>query len=417
MQEIANTIFQVFAERAKVFEGKSAVAEAQKAAGEQAVLYQQLFQLARDIRYLDEAGASQPFDNKHLFDAMAAWCAGVLQRQGPGIFDGPDAAKIVRSPLPMFDQDRIDTLKQVSREPMPEAKARFIRNLVVVAPLVERRPNVPQPNFDETAPRARMDLMLALSDYAAAKNVAEFQPTIAGRVNEKVAVQQALLDRLESSRKKLAEKLVADKNTHGEMLDELDEKIIGEQDRMKELQGQLTSFEKSIRQELQLDRARETWSKRYSEARRSFKNTVWLLIAMVAIPFIAAFGLGPAVVRFVNNFDIVVLLGAGGTGAVFAHFLTRLVIISVPVFAYLWALRVVIRYFTRSMMLKDDARMRETMLDTYFTLTEAGRADADSRPIILNALFRPAPGHGTEGTEPPEVAAYLESLARMTRPA
>ncbi|WP_181181392.1 hypothetical protein, partial [Mesorhizobium sp. B1-1-5] len=76
---------------------------------------------------------------------------------------------------------------------------------------------------------------------------------------------------------------------------------------------------------------------------------------------------------------------------------------------YLWVLKAVMRFFMRSMLLMDDARQRETMLDTYILLTEKGKADERDRPLILWALFRQTPGHGPDGIEPPDFTEVINA--------
>ncbi len=78
----------------------------------------------------------------------------------------------------------------------------------------------------------------------------------------------------------------------------------------------------------------------------------------------------------------------------------RLVIVTVPIFLYIWAIRLVVRFNSRSLMLLDDARLRLTMLDTFFHLIEKEGAVKEDRALVLNALFRPAPGHG-DNVDPP----------------
>lgn len=350
---------------------------------------------------------------------MANWTASAIQRRAPGVYDN-SSGKFILSPLPLLEKEKLDDLKVLVQAPMPPNKALALSRYLCVAPLLERSTDVLPVNLEEVTAKARLDLTTAIADYLSAKALASFEASIDSSVEDQLAKQQLTADsldkRLENTFQSFRDGFAQLEAERVNLTDKVTEMVTTLALSEDDLRQKLTNFEAAIRQELGLDRARENWSKRYTEARTSFKNTSILLSGMIAVPFVTAFLAGPAVVRFVNNFDLAVLLGAGGSGAVFGHFLTRLVVISVPLFAYLWGLRVVIRYFTRSMTLKDDARMRETMLDTYFMLVEAGRADEASRPIILNALFRPAPGHSTEGTEPPEMAAYLESIAKMGRP-
>lgn len=416
MEDISKVVLRIFASRTKNFKGKSAIAEAQKESADQKGYYNNLFSIARSISYMDDTGKPQNLGGEFV-GSIHNWCMTVLNAEPPVILSGDEKTdRIVYSQLPVINSDDLDELRAIAAIVGRQDKALYFRNILAVAPLMERSAQMRGVAAEQVDTRDQADLAVAMSDYATAKALAAHRPMLDTAVDEQLKRQKLNADGITRQLLELAQTY---RDGFGQLelsSTDLASKISDLETRKNEIRDSLNNYEAAIRQELGLDRARENWSKRYKEAHTSFKNTSLLLGGMIALPFLLAFLAGPAVVRFVNNFDLTILLGAGGSGAVFGHFLTRLVIISVPLFAYLWGLRVVIRYFTRSMTLKDDARMRETMLDTYFMLVEAGRADEASRPIILNALFRPAPGHGTEGTEPPEMAAYLESIAKMGRP-
>ncbi|WP_201829217.1 DUF6161 domain-containing protein [Microvirga zambiensis] len=80
-----------------------------------------------------------------------------------------------------------------------------------------------------------------------------------------------------------------------------------------------------------------------------------------------------------------------------------LVFIVVPVVAAAWVLRIFARWVTNALTLGEDAEQRRAMLETYFSLV--GNKDAKMEPsdriLILNAIFRPLPGHQSEDVAPP----------------
>ncbi|TBY74545.1 hypothetical protein E0H51_19775 [Rhizobium leguminosarum bv. viciae] len=67
----------------------------------------------------------------------------------------------------------------------------------------------------------------------------------------------------------------------------------------------------------------------------------------------------------------------------------RLVLVSVPIALYFWAIRLIARFFNRSLHLMDDASRRRTMMNTYLQLTERGAVSQEHRALILAALFNP----------------------------
>jgi len=89
--------------------------------------------------------------------------------------------------------------------------------------------------------------------------------------------------------------------------------------------------------------------------------------------------------------------------------ISRIVVMTIPLLLYIWGLKIAVRMFIRSMALFDDATQRKTILDSYFFLTEKGRIDKDAQPIVIGAVCRPVPGHGTDGFELPDLAQVLQA--------
>jgi hypothetical protein len=75
---------------------------------------------------------------------------------------------------------------------------------------------------------------------------------------------------------------------------------------------------------------------------------------------------------------------------------------------YFWLIKLVVRFNMRSMLLMDDARQRATMLETYYRMIEKGAATNEDRALVLQALMRPAPGHGPDSVEPPNFTDVIE---------
>lgn len=84
-------------------------------------------------------------------------------------------------------------------------------------------------------------------------------------------------------------------------------------------------------------------------------------------------------------------------------------IVTTPLVLYFWAIRLVVRFNGRSMLMMDDARQRETMMDTYVHLIETSNASANERALVLNALFRPSLSTAQENVEPPN---FIELIGK-----
>jgi hypothetical protein len=85
-------------------------------------------------------------------------------------------------------------------------------------------------------------------------------------------------------------------------------------------------------------------------------------------------------------------------------------LLAVPVVGVAWLLRIIARLVTNSMTLNEDAQQRKAMLETYFRLVgdPNSKMEATDRILVLNAIFRPLPGHQMEEVSPPTIADLLQ---------
>lgn len=83
-----------------------------------------------------------------------------------------------------------------------------------------------------------------------------------------------------------------------------------------------------------------------------------------------------------------------------------LALLFVPIIGIAWVLRIIGRLVTNSLTLKEDADHRRAMLETYFNLLSDPNANFKDkeRILVLNAIFRPLPGHQSEDVSPPTLA-------------
>lgn len=83
-----------------------------------------------------------------------------------------------------------------------------------------------------------------------------------------------------------------------------------------------------------------------------------------------------------------------------------------------WLLRFLGRFVTENMVMQSDASQREVMMRTYLALVgdENARMEQTDRTLILNAIFRPLPGHQSEDVAPPTLADVLKSATVKSGP-
>jgi hypothetical protein len=249
----------------------------------------------------------------------------------------------------------------------------------------------------------------AMSRYAAAKISAETRPMVDATIRAEVSSLGGLVQSYKAvfDREAMTHRVSIDALTNTSI--ELSERLLKAGEELTDFRANLTTHEKAIREEWRLDRARLNWNDRFKEARTGFFISCGLLVGFLIVTILGAYFAGPSIVASVNHFDLALFLSGGSFGLAIAHQLGRLLVFSVPILVYLWMLKATMRFFMRSMLLMDDARQRETMLDTYFLLTEKGRADERDRPLILWALFRQTPGHGADGIEPPDFTEVINA--------
>lgn len=153
------------------------------------------------------------------------------------------------------------------------------------------------------------------------------------------------------------------------------------------------------------------WLDRSSSARQAFfwSSTV-LAVVLIVIPLIAMVNKA-AVFAFMK--DLSDLAGPDlptDAGPIHLTVATigRLVVITIPLALYFWLIRLVVRFNSRSLILMDDAGLRATMIETYYKMIEKSAATPEDRALVLSALMRPAPGHGSDPIDPPNFTEVMD---------
>ncbi len=177
--------------------------------------------------------------------------------------------------------------------------------------------------------------------------------------------------------------------------------LLNEVDTAKE---HVQAFAKAVREELKVDATKKLWNRRATDSAFSFWASAIVIAGAILYPPYWAFTHIEVVVLFLRRVGDAAVQGlpAEATAAqLTAATISKLVIVSAPLALYFWAIKLIVRFNTRSMVLMDDARQRQTTMDTYFHLVESNKASVEERGLMLNALFKPLPGQGQENVEPP----------------
>ncbi len=179
--------------------------------------------------------------------------------------------------------------------------------------------------------------------------------------------------------------------------------------RQAELVARYENWAMSTDERLTLRKAGKLWDDRANHARTSWALSFAAITALiVGIPSLAV-TFRAEIVDFVRQVDPGTIVDPNaGVGQMVTSFLataSHLLLVSAPLGFLVWGIRFLIRYNMRSQLLMDDATQRRTMLETYFLLIERNVADPKvDRAVLLEAMFRPPPGHGVDAPEPLNLA-------------
>lgn len=177
-----------------------------------------------------------------------------------------------------------------------------------------------------------------------------------------------------------------------------------------DLTDKFKNLKSELKESLALEEARTLWETKKNTHKKSY-ILIGILISIILI------GLPALVICYIEELATKVAslsnvfsqqhvpTGQENSAWIFAlsNQITRLLIIGLPITAYIWATRILVRIFLANKVLMDDAYERKTMLDTYLYLVGQGNANTEDRPLILNALFRSSPGQAPD-IEPPNLS-------------
>ncbi|RWC84946.1 MAG: hypothetical protein EOS72_28730 [Mesorhizobium sp.] len=379
---------------------------------QQTVLYDELRSLFQDVPF-QIGSTSGSAGISDLADAVLRECRELMD-SNPATFVQSEGKSIVSGRLPILRDDDMQQLRSFVKVALARRSPEQAKQFGIIAAaalIVESNDSTKSPiiNSQELSGRDGLPMIVQIAVYNAHKTERAKEPERTAAVSNEIAALTASLQnyRAEFEKERADQRVQLDVlSAAGVGIDEKSQQAIAA---LSGFQSDLLNHENAIREEWKLDRARLNWNTRYLEARRGFQVSCVILFVFLIVTTAVAYFFGPAIVASVNHFDVALFVSGGSVGTAIAHQFSRLVVFSVPILVYLWMLKAVMRYFVRSMLLMDDARQRETMLDTYFLLTEKGRADERDRPLILWALFRQTPGHGPDGIEPPDFTEVINA--------
>jgi hypothetical protein len=173
----------------------------------------------------------------------------------------------------------------------------------------------------------------------------------------------------------------------------------------------LDAFKTAAYEALKIDASHKLWSDEAKKHKMAYWCSSIVIAALIGIPIVGIVTEYRQILEILHSLNVSSLEGLPPNidGAMLtAISISRLTIIALPIALYFWLIKLSVRFNTRSLAMMDDANQRNTMMHTYLNLIEKGAAQTEDRALLLNAIFRPAPGHTSEGIDAPNLADLIQ---------
>lgn len=162
---------------------------------------------------------------------------------------------------------------------------------------------------------------------------------------------------------------------------------------------QVESLQASVLESKTLEGARAIWASKMNAHTTGFWRGLMGLSALVCLCLGAL---------WLFWGDIIGAIPKNNAGEIVT---SSLILFVIPMVAVAWVVRIFARWVTNAMTLGEDSAQRLALLETYFRLVAEASANMQQadRILILNAIFRPLPGHQAEEVAPPTLLDLTKS--------
>lgn len=275
------------------------------------------------------------------------------------------------------------------------------------------------------------DISIAQGQYAAYKSIVEIERfgsyelfVQIQNVNDQISTVKATVDSLQST---FATRLEANnlelRNTQATLIEiesiatklqkDYDFDKVKHLDDLADLAVKSTEIiknhEQTITERLNLQSVRQRWQNVRDRAKIAFYTSLTIVVVMALSAIGIAFAFAQSIIDFLTPLNVKTIMLQGTVGGAIGMQLARIAVITIPLVCYLWIMKIAVRILMRSLMLMDDADQRATIMESYYTLANDGKTDERALPMMLWALFRPVPGHGPDGVEPPDFTEAINA--------
>lgn len=186
------------------------------------------------------------------------------------------------------------------------------------------------------------------------------------------------------------------------------------------------TFVKAIEARYQIEVTRQLWEARAKAGYRAFQWSAVAVALLLAAPCVIAFvwfnDISEALRQSILQTNSAVLSGSAQSQAdatltaaeLLVLTINRALVIIFPIALYIWIIRLAVRFNGRSLALADDATMRQAHMDTFYRMASDHTLKDGERNLMLEALYRPAPGQSSDTPDFPNVIELVNKVGKAS---
>lgn len=170
----------------------------------------------------------------------------------------------------------------------------------------------------------------------------------------------------------------------------------------------LEKFIAAVRETLGQKDIRDHWESRANAHRGQFILSMVVILMLIAVlPGIALLNAKNIVevIMELNGKLSIIPAGVDVTVGTTVAILNRVLVFGLPAALYIWLIKYFIRFNQHSLLARDDAATRSTIMDMFVKLIEVGAVNPEDRGQVLAALLRPTVGQPTDNVDLPIIDA------------
>lgn len=294
----------------------------------------------------------------------------------------------IDSPLPVFSVELLSGITEVARHDGWFALAIITRSLLPA-----------YNHFQGTSPPLVDRVRFLLADPRLQAVALKLEIAVALRKEKAAAGHEhsAALVNLRNLSEKVSAALISLETGAGVAKAQIDEQLRAY---AEEAEKRLTAAKEQVTESEIFKSATALWTAKARSHQDAYRG--WLLLIIVAV--LALIG-----IVFIFGPELYARLPKAKDSNEATYLVVAVCVASVVGLG--WLLRFFGRFVVENLSMHQDAQQRAAMLQVYLHLIgdPASKIEATDRALIINAVFRPLPGHQSEDVAPPTLADLIKS--------